>query len=63
MLAVMDKNRTIITQDVSTLVFYMNGGLNFDQAWQLSGNQRKIMSQIIEKHYEASSGLDKKKLI
>lgn len=52
MLAVMRKNRDLIEYDIATLVFYMQGGLNYNDAWQLTPKQRKVMARVIEKHYE-----------
>lgn len=49
----MESNRKIIETDIATLVFYMQGGLNYNEAWQLTLDQRQIMSKVIEKHYEA----------
>jgi hypothetical protein len=51
----MEKNREIITVELSTLVFYMEGGISFDDAHLLSADQRKILSKTIEKHYAAMS--------
>ena len=53
MLDIMEKNREIITAELATLVFYMEGGINFDDAHLLSTDQRKIFSKTIEKHYSA----------
>ena len=53
MLETMDSNRKAITQEVGTLTFYMQGGLSFDDAHQLSAEQRKILGKVIEKHYSS----------
>ena len=53
MLETMELNRKAITQEVGTLTFYMQGGLSFDDAHQLSAEQRKILSKVIEKHYSS----------
>lgn len=53
MIGTMDKNRKVIESDISTLVFYMNGGLDYNDAWLLTNDQRRGMSKIIEKHYDA----------
>lgn len=63
MLATMDRNRKIIETDVDTLVFYMSGGLNYNDAWLLTGSQRRSLTNVIEKHYEAASGRDKKQML
>lgn len=49
----MDRNRNIINEEVATLVYYMNGGLNYNDAWLLTADQRKSLSKVIEKHYKA----------
>lgn len=49
----MEKNRGLIETDIATLVFYMQGGLDYNDAWMLTANQRKTMSKVIERHYEA----------
>lgn len=53
MLTVMDRNRKIIDEEVATLVYYMNGGLSYNDAWMLTADQRKTMSRVIEKHFKA----------
>lgn len=55
MLETMESNRKAITQEVGTLTFYMQGGISFDDAHQLSAEQRKILSKVIEKHYASMS--------
>lgn len=53
MLGDMEKNRKILENDVTSLVFYMNGGLDYNDAWLLTADQRKTMGKIIEKHFDA----------
>jgi hypothetical protein len=62
MISVMERNRSTIENDISTLVFYMQGGLDYNDAWLLTLSQRKNMSSIIEKHYSAMSGNKKQML-
>ncbi len=62
MISVMERNRSTIENDISTLVFYMQGGLDYNDAWLLTLSQRKNMSLIIEKHYEAMNGNKKQML-
>lgn len=52
----MDNNRKEITHDIATLVFYMKGGISFDDAHLLSADQRQTFAKIIKKHFEAMSG-------
>jgi hypothetical protein len=53
MLEMMDKNKSIIETDIATLTFYMQGGLDYNDAWMLTAPQRQKMIKVIEKHYEA----------
>lgn len=62
MLALMDRNRNTIEVDITTLVFYMNGGLDYNSAWMLTFDQRRKMANVIEKHNEAMSG-EKKNML
>jgi len=55
----MESNRELIETDIASLVFYMQGGITYNDAWLLTLDQRKIMSKVIEKHY-ASMNPDKK---
>lgn len=58
----MEKNREIINQDITTIVFYMKGGVNYNDAWLLTTPQRKTMARVVEKHYEAMNGEKKNQL-
>ena len=62
MLDVLAKNRLIIEEDVATLVYYMNGGLNYNDAWLLTREQRKIMTHVIERHFNAMNPNAKQQL-
>jgi hypothetical protein len=59
----MERNRKAIQQEIATLAFYMQGGLDYNDAFMLSAEQRATMSKIIEKHYEAMSGKANSRLI
>lgn len=59
----MERNIKAINTEMATLAFYMQGGLSFDDAHLLSASQRKAMSKVIEKHYEAVSGKSGSRLI
>jgi hypothetical protein len=63
MLATMDRNRDLIDEEVATLVYYMNGGLDWNDAWQTTAKQRKTMSKVIEKHFNAMNPKGSEKLI
>lgn len=62
MLDVLAKNRRIIEEDVATLVYYMNGGLNYNDAWLLTAEQRKIMGHVIERHFKAMNPNSKQQM-
>jgi hypothetical protein len=53
MLGGMNKNVIAVEKDIASLVYYMNGGLSYNDAWLLTSNQRKIMVKVIEDHYKA----------
>ena len=63
MLNAMDRNRKIINDDIASLVYYFQGGLDFNDAWLLTADQRKRMAKIVEKHFENMSGNKNQKLI
>jgi len=56
MLNIMDSNRNAIEVEMGTLAFYMQGGLNLNHAYLLSAKQRRVLSKVIEKHYQQMSG-------
>lgn len=51
----MEKNKKIIETDIATLVYYMNGGLDYNDAWAISSDQRKTMVSVIQKHFDAQN--------
>jgi hypothetical protein len=55
MLDIMTRNRKIIEEEIATLVYYYNGGLDYNSAWMTTSMQRKTMSRVVEKHFEAMS--------
>jgi len=52
MISVCNKNVTLIEQDVNALVFHMKGGLDYDDAFLLTTDQRQLMAKMIQKHYD-----------
>lgn len=42
----------MIESDIANLVYYMNGGLSYSEAWKLTTSQMKSLSESIAKHYE-----------
>lgn len=53
MLSVLESNRNGIEIDINSLVYYMNGGLDYNDAWLLTLEQRKNMMNVIKRHFEA----------
>lgn len=53
MLSVLETNRHIIDTDISNLVYYMNGGLDYNDAWLLTMDQRRNMMSVIQRHFDA----------
>lgn len=48
----MEKDRKKIQQDLAMLVFYMQGGLDFKDAYLLSNEQIEILITTVHDHYE-----------
>jgi hypothetical protein len=48
----MTKQRQNIEEEIATIVFYMQGGLNYMDAYSLSIEQLEGMSKVINNHYE-----------
>ena len=62
MLDVMSRNVDAIESDVNSLVFHMNGGLDYDDAWLLTLDQRRKIVNMIQKHYDAQNPNKKQQL-
>lgn len=45
-----DYNR--IEREIASIVYYMNGGLPFSDAYNLSMEQLETLADVIAKHYE-----------
>lgn len=52
-LTLLESNRNAIETDINSLVYYMNGGLDYNDAWLLTLEQRKNMTNVIKRHFEA----------
>ena len=48
----MEKQRQRIEKDLAALVFYMQGGLVYKDAYNLSNEQIKHLSDAVSEHYE-----------
>jgi hypothetical protein len=55
----MDKEIKNIRQEAMQMAWYMRGGLSYEQALQLSGIEREIVSNLIKENMETTkkSGL------
>ena len=49
MLEVMNKNRDSIETDINYLVYHMNGGLPYDDAFLLTQDQRQSLAHMLKK--------------
>ena len=56
----MERNRKAMQHELGTLAFYMQGGLTYEDAYLLNAEQRRTLSKIIEKHYDAVNGREGK---
>ena len=63
MLDTMNRNRKVIDDDIMSLVYYFQGGLDYNDAWLLTADQRKRMAKIVEKHFENMNGNKNTRLI
>jgi hypothetical protein len=55
----MEQESNSIRQEALQLAWYMRGGLNYDQALQLSVSERRIINEIVKGNLETTkkSGL------
>jgi hypothetical protein len=60
MLGSMERESIAIEKEIATVVFYTNGGLAFDCAYDLSMQQLKIISDVIQEHYDKQAEAYKK---
>jgi hypothetical protein len=59
MLEQMEKEAMDIRQEALKMSWYMRGGLNYEQALQLSTAERKLIGELVKDHLETTkkSGL------
>jgi hypothetical protein len=50
----MEKESNSIRQEALKMAWYMRGGLNYDQALQLSTAERKLISDMIKENLETT---------
>lgn len=52
LLGSMDREVKSIEKEISSLVYYMNGGLTYDSAYTCSMEQLHVLSDVIKTHYD-----------
>lgn len=60
MLGSMNRETSAIERDVANVVFYMNGGVNFTDAYSLSSSQLQTLTDTIKEHFEKQNEAYKK---
>ena len=53
----MEKQRQRIEKDLAVLVLYMQGGLSYPDAYQLTNDQMKHLSDAVSDHYEKQNSI------
>ena len=53
MLKSMESDRQKLEGDLAKLVFHMNGGLSYVDAYNLSGDQMRMLTEVINQHNQA----------
>lgn len=48
----MSKEIASIEKEIASLVYYMNGGLSYELAYNLTFDQMRVMTETINTHYE-----------
>jgi hypothetical protein len=56
----MERDRDRIESDIASVVYYMNGGLSFTDAYGLSTQQLKRLGDTITTHFEKQNEAIKK---
>ena len=62
MLNTMGRNRDTIEADIATIVYYMNGGLDFNAAYLLTLEQRERLVKVIVRDLESKNPNKQKQL-
>lgn len=52
LLGSMDHEAKLIEKEISSLVYYMNGGLAYADAYDMSMDQLNVLSEVIKTHFE-----------
>lgn len=51
----MERSIIQIEQDLAHVVYYMNGALSFDRAYDISMQQLNLLNEQINKHFQAQA--------
>ena len=60
MLRGMNQDVSRMEKDIANVVFYLNGGLNYTDAYALSNEQLKILTDVVNDHFEKQNEAYKK---
>lgn len=50
----MDKESNGLKDEIIRITWWMRGGINYDQAWNLSLKERRMISELIKDNMETS---------
>jgi len=48
----MKREYSTLEREIASVVYYMNGGVNLSDAYNLSIEQLELLADVISKHYE-----------
>ncbi len=60
MLRGMNQDVSRMEKDIANVVFYLNGGLNYTDAYALSNEQLKTLTDVVNDHFEKQNEAYKK---
>lgn len=60
MLRGMNQDVSRMEKDIANVVFYLNGGLNYTDAYSLSSEQLKTLTDVVNDHFEKQNEAYKK---
>lgn len=52
LLSEMDFDSKALTKQIAEICWFMRGSINWDQAWRLTGSQREVVVNLINKNIE-----------
>jgi hypothetical protein len=56
----MNQDVSRMEKDIANVVFYLNGGLNYTDAYALSNEQLKTLTDVVNDHFEKQNEAYKK---